>query len=263
MAESISELRKICQDTRESGFYYRSWVEKNIYRGVSIYFTKLFLKIGISANQTTVVAFLVMIAAGILFAFGDPRYWVIGALLLFAYSILDRVDGELARYNRSASTKGAYLESVTYYLAWPFVLACMSFGIYSAIHTITAFIVGFLAVVSSLLFSSLEWLKYHIFDESGLLTKAIENDVGNSKQQGSIVLRLGRLIYTFYASELAILVVSLIDYFLSPDTGGYIPLVASLEANARYLYLSIYGIAMFVAVIVRISYNLRSGVRLR
>ncbi len=264
MVESIKELRIICQKSRENEFYYKGWVERNVYRRVSIYFTKLFLKIGISANQTTIISFLMLVVAGVFFVLGEPWHWIIGALLIYLFDILDRVDGEIARYNKSASTKGGYLDGIAYFLGWPLVLVCMSFGLYSSLQHISVFILGFLAVVSFLLFYALQWLEYHLLHESGLLPQVITNIASEKPEgKGSTITSLGRTVYSFCASEMMILAVSLIDYFLSPATYGYISLTGSLEVNARYLYLALYGVGMLVAVILRIINNLRSGIELR
>jgi len=264
MVESIKELRIICQKSRENEFYYKGWVERNLYRRVSIYFTKLFLKLGISANQTTIMGFLTVVIAGVLFILGKPWYWIIGALLIYLFDVLDRVDGEIARYHKSASTRGEYLDGVVYFLGWPFVLACMSFGLYNSLQHISVFILGFLALVSFLLFYALQWLEYRILHERGLLAQAIRN-TGTEKPEGkgSTIINLGRTAFSFYASWITILTVSLVDYFLSPAAGGYILFTGSLVVNARYLYFALYGIGMLVAVITRIVYTIRVGVKLR
>ena len=264
MTESIKELRIICQKSRESEFYYSGWVDRNLYRRVSIYFTKLFLKIGISANQATIMSFFILVIAGVFFLLGKPWHWIIGALLIYLFDILDRVDGEIARYNKSASVRGGYLDGATYFLGWPFVLACMSFGLYSSLQHISVFMLGFLTVVSFLLFYALQWLEYHILHERGLLPQAVRNTSSEKpKETDSTIISLGRTAFSFYASAITILVVSIVDYFLSPTTGGYIPLMGSLAINARYLYLAIYGVAMLVAVIARIFYTIRGGIKLR
>ena len=264
MTESIKELRIICQKSRESEFYYSGWVDRNLYRKVSIYFTKLFLKVGISANQTTIMSFFILVIAGVFFALGKPWHWIIGALLVYLFDVLDRVDGEIARYNKSASTRGGYLDGITYFLGWLFVLACMSFGLYSSLRHISVFILGFLAVASFLLFYVLQWLEYHILHERGLLPQAIRNTSSEKpKETGSTIISLGRTAFSFYASAMTILAVSIIDYFLSPAGGGYIPLIGSLAINARYLYFAHYGIGMLVAVVARIFYTIRGRVKVQ
>ena len=107
MAESIKELRRICQEPTKNT---DSWYYRNFPRRISIYFTKILLITGFTANQVTVLALAMSIISGILLSFGDPFHSVIGALLFQVRNILDCVDGEIARYRGSASISGEYLE---------------------------------------------------------------------------------------------------------------------------------------------------------
>ena len=74
MVESIEELRKICQrrDVR-----YQNAVEK-FSRKFSIYFTKLLLCTGITANQVTLLNILIGMIAGVFLAYGYPWATLIG-----------------------------------------------------------------------------------------------------------------------------------------------------------------------------------------
>lgn len=259
MVESIKELRIICQKSREGEFYYLGWVERNLHRGVSIYITKLFLKLRISANQTTILGLLILVAAGTFFFIpGKPWQWIVGSAMIYFFDVFDRVDGEIARYNKSASLRGKYLDVITYFIGWPFVLICMSFGLYSVIQHVSVFIIGFLAVTSFLLFYALQWLPHRILHEEGSTHQAIKNTATEEPEgQATSLMNLGRTAFSFYTLPMTIMAVSIIDYLLSPIAGGYITLMGSLAINARYLYLVIYGAGMLVAMILRISYALR------
>ena len=260
MTESIKELRIICQKSREGEFYYLGWVERNLHRGVSVYITKLFLRLGISANQTTIFSFLILVAAGIFFFIpGKPWQWIVGSVMIYLFDVLDRVDGEIARYNKSASIRGKYLDAITYFIGWPFVLICMSFGLYNVLQHVSVFIVGFLVLASFLLSYALQWLPHRILHEEGSLQHTIKNTATEEPEgKATSLMSLGRAAFSFYTSPITIMAVSIIDLFLSPTTGGYILFTGSLVVNARYLYFALYGIGMLVAVIIRISYTLRS-----
>jgi len=105
-SESITELRKICQESRYENEGGMPWFERNFYRRISIYFTKVFLKTGMSANQVTVIGALIGLIAGLFLAFANPLYWIIGVLFFYLVLIFDRVDGEVARYKNLASPGG-------------------------------------------------------------------------------------------------------------------------------------------------------------
>jgi Family of unknown function (DUF5941)/CDP-alcohol phosphatidyltransferase len=67
---------------------------------------------GLTPNQITVLSMCVGIAAAALFALGHRWSLVAGAVLLQVAFMLDCVDGQLARYTRTFSRFGAWLDSV-------------------------------------------------------------------------------------------------------------------------------------------------------
>jgi len=78
----------------------------------SRYLARWAARIGLTPNQVTVVSLCVGIAAAAAFATGERTGYVIGAVVLYLAFVLDCVDGQLARYTRSFSKFGAYLDSI-------------------------------------------------------------------------------------------------------------------------------------------------------
>jgi len=251
MTESIKELRKICQESRDREFYVLRWFDGILFRKVSIYLTKLCLIMGISANQATFICFFIGITAGVFFVFADIRYWILGALLLYLSCVFDRVDGEIARYNKSAFTVGKYLDEMAGIFICSYIWACISFGTYSAIQDIRVLIFGFVAVMFFLLTNhNLVWSAYSAPKGKGLLAKSI-NNTGRTKK--SIIL-WGYSLFDTRTFPIVILAVTLIDCFTSPATISYIPLIGSLTVNARFSYLIIYAVAMLTGFILTTFY---------
>jgi len=254
MTASIKEIRRICQASRETEFYQFGWFEGNFIRKVSPYFTKLFLKIRISANQVTFISLLVGIAAGIFLTFSSTRFWIIGALLLYLFLILDDVDGEVARYNKTASPRGAFWDTISGLFVWQFTLACASFGIYSALNEIAVLVFGFSAIVLLFLYNISTLLSYPILHEKGLLLKALADRPEKSFKG---VLRYGQAVFGQGAQGLfhGILVTSLIDCFLSPFA------IAGFSFNFRFIYLIAYDVALLLGVMIKIYNVHRRGVK--
>jgi len=144
---SIFDLKEICQETRDDEYYQRSWLEKNISRKISILFTKLFLQLGISANQASFISFFVLIVAGLFFIYANPTYWIIGLILHYIDIVLDYTDGEIARYNKSASVSGNYIDDFFGAFSTPYIFACMSFGVYTDLQHIIVFLFAFIAII--------------------------------------------------------------------------------------------------------------------
>jgi phosphatidylglycerophosphate synthase len=245
MVESISELRKICQDTRETVYFKMPWFPKHVTRRISIYFTKLCLKIGISANQASIISLVFLIAGGVFFIFADPRLWFIGILLSYGYRVFDCVDGEIARYNKSSSLGGKQLDGSIGLFAMPYMLACMTFGIYNSLHSITAFIFGFLAVIASATSAASSLHLLVLAHREGLFP-----DRKDMPGKEPMILRYGRIVYRVLIAATGVellpqlLVVATIDCFVSPFT------ILSLSFNARLIYLALVGLATSAGAVV-------------
>lgn len=109
----IAELRPVAQGSKTRAD--RRWSYR-AFRSVSIYVTWLFLHTSITPNQVTILS--LVIAGGGLMMVGasSPGVAVGGCVLLLVYHLLDRVDGEIARYRRTYSLYGVYLDNAGHYL---------------------------------------------------------------------------------------------------------------------------------------------------
>lgn len=139
MVESIQELRKICQKgVKEKDL----WITCSIDRKISIYFTRLFLKLGFSANAVTGISFLFGLWGVVMFFFG---YYILGFLCFELFYILDCSDGEIARYNKSSGSKGLFLERMAHIILEPLLFMSVAFNIYLATNNVASLIFGFLS----------------------------------------------------------------------------------------------------------------------
>lgn len=254
--ESIAELRRICQYARYDE-QMPPWPERILIRSISIYFTKLFLEIGISANQATSFSLIIGIIGGLFFIFPDPRYWFIGIALLGVHMILDRVDGEIARFNKTASLEGTLWDKLAKLCVRLCTLICVSFGVYNTLHSIYPILVGFVGVMALYLSTNAILLPYPILYAKGLLSGATSSaQTAKSQEQTNIIVRYGRLLFDFpLIWLLGLLLCSVIvDSFISPFTIG------SLSFNARYICLIIYTLSCLAGAIRDIYLTLHDGV---
>ena len=139
---SVNELRhdyrqhkKLEQDKNElMGFF--------IVRPLSFYPTAFSMNIGLTANQTTWISLIVLLVAFFLLAVGN--YWaaLTGAAFLNVWLVLDFVDGNIARYEKTCSHYGEFIDALGAFLAH---LSFFAAGI------------GFYISRDSLLLSSFEW----------------------------------------------------------------------------------------------------------
>ncbi len=254
-SESIKELRKICQESRYENEGGMPWFERNFYRRFSIYFTKIFLKIGISANQATLLSLISALFGGLFLIFANIiTYWIISTLFLIFCLVLDRVDGETARYTKTTSKFGKHFDFMVGTFMHAYILICMTFGAYLALHIIVIFAFGFLAVILNLLevISSLNII-YKIPYTEGELPN-ISEDVSNKKSfvgryiYGSVrrisnFLGPGALIYP-------ILMVMALDIYFAP-VSLTIPIIGMFAVNTRYAFLIFYSFGKIGSFIVK------------
>lgn len=110
--ESIKELRERLQKNQLG--------HPILQRVLSIYITRAILQTRISANQVTIAMLLVGVASAIPFFFG---YIWTGLALSYLCILLDASDGEVARYRKTYSLKGIYLDLINHLAiqAWFFL----------------------------------------------------------------------------------------------------------------------------------------------
>lgn len=104
----IKELERLCQkpDHRRLG----NWMARRITRPAALRITWLLLPTGLSAHAMTLAAWCVGLAGAAAFGYGSNASWLVGAMLLQLWYLLDHVDGQLARYRGTASLDGVQLD---------------------------------------------------------------------------------------------------------------------------------------------------------
>lgn len=96
------------------------WVSRNFNRPISTLFSRVLAHTGITPNQFTIVTGLIGLSTAWFLAKGGYWNYLIGGALFHFTSVLDGVDGELARLKFKSSPFGQWLDTVvdnTSYLA--------------------------------------------------------------------------------------------------------------------------------------------------
>jgi hypothetical protein len=78
----------------------------------SRYVARWAARAGLTPNQVTVIALCIGLAAATAFATGERAGYIVGGVLIYLSFVADCVDGQLARYTRTFSKFGAWLDSV-------------------------------------------------------------------------------------------------------------------------------------------------------
>lgn len=143
---SIKELRKKCRNAD-----YAKWLHRPA-RLISIYITKLFLILGISANTTSVMGFILFLTAFGFFAWPDPLHRAIGIGIMLVAELFDYVDGELSRAYGNSTKTGGFLEPFFQDIIYTLIFVVVGSSVYFETQEIIFLYLGMSASFGKILF---------------------------------------------------------------------------------------------------------------
>lgn len=257
--ESIRQLREICQHTRDDKFFQSDWLDRNLLRRASIYLTRFFLKAGLSSNKVTLLSLLPAIVAGALLTLPQTGYWLLAWGLILIFEILDCCDGEIARYQKSATVVGEYNDIISYVcFSYPFLRVCMCFGIYQALGNTIIFVFGFALVIGWTIYWFSPILCEFFLGRKGILQVELERteQMETPKMLSGRIARYGKMLFGHTGFFFTLPVISLSDMFIPPLTVG------SLGLNMRFIYVALLALVMVFSALLRVYDINKHGVRL-
>lgn len=81
-------------------------VVRYFYRPLSFPLTVPFIQLRISANQVTLINFIILVVSSLMIATGKHTLIIIGAIIYFFIFVMDCIDGNIARYTRRKTYLG-------------------------------------------------------------------------------------------------------------------------------------------------------------
>lgn len=123
-----------------------------VYRFFSIYLTALFVKLRFSPNLVSLLSIASAVGGAVLLMFGSYQFLVIGAAVLVFSYLLDRCDGELARYTGKLTVYGGYLEILNSNIVYGSLFIGLSVGVFRYMGDITMLWFGISAMLFKLLY---------------------------------------------------------------------------------------------------------------
>ena len=109
---SIDDLRTNYRGDQKSQLDRHELMGYYVFRPLSFYPTAWFLNMGLTANQTTWISILFLLAGCIFLAVGSYPAMVLGAILVNCWIVLDFVDGNIARYRQNPSRYGEFIDAL-------------------------------------------------------------------------------------------------------------------------------------------------------
>ena len=109
IAKSIDKDYPVSEEIANS-FFWRLLVKKPSY-----FLSAIFISFGVKPNTVTYLSLYLSIIAFLVFVFLPSEYYLLAAILLNLWNILDAVDGNIARYTGKTSLFGHFLDTVACY----------------------------------------------------------------------------------------------------------------------------------------------------
>jgi phosphatidylglycerophosphate synthase len=164
---------------------------------------------------------------------------VIGYVLFRLHIIIDMSDGDVARFNKSFSIRGAYWDAVIHSIVNPLYYVFISYSFYHQFDNDFFMILGALAGVSSSILMAVKnnYYKAMLFNNETLKTKK-ENNLQNK----SLKFKLFFLMSEFLSIEGFILLTILIR-FLEIEFLGLILLLGYIGANLLIASIKFYQLS--------------------
>ncbi len=139
-------MREICQKGEGELFLVSAYV----YRPFTIYFSRFCIFLGLRSNLITFLSLLAGLAAAGLALSSTPFSLLAAAFFLQVYSVLDHVDGEVARFDlhsgkQTPSLAGDYFDFWTHFHTLNLVFACLGLGLFLQTGSVVWAILGILA----------------------------------------------------------------------------------------------------------------------
>lgn len=155
--ESPSQLRALCQAGKEAdpGWYF-------VHRRLSIYVTWALLHTSITPNQVTGLMMLAGVAGAALLVPHSAAANIAAFAVLYLAFLLDKVDGEIARYRHLSSVKGLLLDRLHHLAVEPLIFLAAAWHDWSESRLLGVWMAAWMIVVLGNLIDEQQHLSAYI-----------------------------------------------------------------------------------------------------
>lgn len=159
--ESIKQFRAKCRkNLTPKQWKERPWFTEKITRRISIYLTWIFVQLGFTANQVSLLVFILGALSGIAFI---KSYFLLAVLVLQIWYLVDAVDGEIARYHKVDDLTGDYSDKLMHYVIEAWIFYSIGIGLSKKFDAPWIQYVGFWTTFFFTLLKLIYDLKYKCF----------------------------------------------------------------------------------------------------
>ena len=248
---SIKELGPLCQkpNYKQVG----NWYVRHFLRDAALPVTWLLLHTEVTANQVTLVSlFIGMAGAGFLCGL-SPVHFLTGALLLQVWYFLDHVDGQIARFRKTACLSGRFFDFLTHHVIHAFIFFMLGFYAFRLTGSGIVLFWGYFTSLFMAAFNLIHDTKYKTFFEAlqktGGVIKKVEGHDPKIKAGGEAGQGAGRKLFS---SAHKLIEIHVVMNLLT--AGAIAQIFFKVPVNFRVLFFYLYGFVVPVVTAVKISY---------
>ena len=213
-------------------------------RPLSLYVTYLALRLGLTANQVTVLQTIAGLAGALCLAFPTTPMTIAGIALLQFGFVLDNVDGEVARFRKQVSVTGKFLDTVGHELVIPSMYFALGVATYFRLGHFESVVAGFLwglfslrLDISTMYHEAAQLIETKLdqsYDYYASIKFSEEKNLYRRKNEESAV-RMLYALFAYPATMNIITVVCIADFLFGSFS------IMGRETNLTYLMLLAYG----------------------
>ncbi len=205
----------------------------------SIYFSYLFIKLRITADQVTIIFFILGLMGSVLYSFNSLLLSVLGYIFFRLHIIIDMSDGDVARFNKSFSVRGAYWDAVIHSIVNPAYYIFISYSFFVQFDdNIFLILSAFIGLSSSILMS----VKNNYYKAMLINKKELEVKKVNEKKSRSWSFKLFFLISEILSIE-GFILLTLVVRFLEIKTLAFSLMLLYIGANILVSVIKFYQLS--------------------
>lgn len=248
---TIAELKQMTQAEKRAKETTGIRYGYLFHRELSIYITYVLVRFfpSVTPNMVSWAMIVVGLAGGAMTFSVEPSVVILGLVLVYLSLLLDKVDGEVARYTKRQSLQGVYLDEVYHALVPAVLLTCYFVQVVYGVGVWAVMVL--VGIVFLSLFRRYERKWYMLISlkkEKALDANEITPRVTHTSLRvlmHALPLRLSSIVERFDVVVAALLCVSLLALFVEMDVSWYAFLVyaiLSVVYTIRWLVLNYGGV---------------------
>lgn len=250
MVEPLKELNHICQkpNYKKAG----NWMVRHVLRDAALPITWLLLHTNITANQVTLASLIIGLTGIGMFSITARSAFLIGAIFLQVWYLLDHVDGHIARYRKTACLSGRFFDFLTHHIINGVIFFALGVYCFQVTGKVSFVILGFLTSMAMIVFNLLHDTKYKTFFERIVQDKNVSLKAGNGETVFSRTEKQDQILRSGFAFLHKICEIHVLMNILT--AAALLETIMKLPFGLRFVTFLLYSIIVPLLAVTKTSH---------